>query len=207
MIRVWRLCQVVHRAIAFSGEGARRYGGRWNRKGRPVVYTAATQSLAALEILVHVDTDLVPNDFVAFAVDIPEFLTSEHIRPEDLAPHWRDEDPPLTSPLSTLRFRPAVALFVATGLLALPACQAPSVPPSAKNPGRHSSKRHSRTAPGCSATAQSGRRTLPRRPRSVATGRKRCTALFIGTVPHSTKLATFATATGLPATACCRDIG
>jgi RES domain-containing protein len=38
---------------AFSGEGARIYGGRWNSKGVPVVYTAATRSLAMLEILVH----------------------------------------------------------------------------------------------------------------------------------------------------------
>ena len=82
--------------IAFSGDGARRYGGRWNPKGQPAVYTAATQSLAALEVLVHVDTDLVPNDFVVFAVDIPNALGIEQITLADLPPGWRDEYPPLT---------------------------------------------------------------------------------------------------------------
>ncbi|MBC8006624.1 MAG: RES domain-containing protein, partial [Prolixibacteraceae bacterium] len=36
---------------AFSGEGARLYGGRWNRKGVPMVYTAGSQSLAMLKCL------------------------------------------------------------------------------------------------------------------------------------------------------------
>ena len=94
MRRVWRLCQAAQQATAFSGDGARRYGGRWTPKGLSAVYTAATQSLAALEILVHVDTDLVPNDFVLFAVDIPDAVRIERILPEDLAPDWRSEFPP-----------------------------------------------------------------------------------------------------------------
>jgi RES domain-containing protein len=77
LIRCWRLCQRIHQDKAFSGDGARRYGGRWNQKGQAAVYTAATLSLAALEILVHVDTDLVPNDYVAFAVDIPDDVPIE----------------------------------------------------------------------------------------------------------------------------------
>jgi len=83
MRRVWRLCQAAQQATAFSGDGARRYGGRWNPKGLSAVYTAVTQSLAALEILVHVDTDLVPNDFVLFAVDIPDnaIISSIHSIP------------------------------------------------------------------------------------------------------------------------------
>lgn len=95
MIRVWRLCQAAYQQDAFSGEGARRYGGRWNNKGQPAVYTAATQSLAALEILVHVDTDLAPNDFVVFAVDIPGKRFVEYNDPNVLADDWRDRQPPL----------------------------------------------------------------------------------------------------------------
>jgi RES domain-containing protein len=77
LIRCWLLCQRIHQDKAFSGDGARHYGGRWNQKGQTAVYTAATLSLAALEILVHVDTDLVPNDYVAFAVDIPDDVAME----------------------------------------------------------------------------------------------------------------------------------
>lgn len=32
---------------------ARLFGGRWNRKGVPVIYCASTTPLAALEVLAH----------------------------------------------------------------------------------------------------------------------------------------------------------
>lgn len=95
MIRVWRLCQAVHEAAAFSGEGARRYGGRWNDKGRTAVYTAATQSLAMLEILVHADSDLLESEYAVFAVDIPEEVAIERIALDSLPVRWQEEHPPL----------------------------------------------------------------------------------------------------------------
>jgi RES domain-containing protein len=97
LIHVWRLCQAAHQETAFSGEGAHRYGGRWNPKGLPAVYTAETQSLAVLEVLVHVDIDLVPNDFVVFAVDIPDQLLIERIALHELNPAWRGQYPPTLS--------------------------------------------------------------------------------------------------------------
>ena len=45
MQTVWRITTARFAATAFSGEGARLYGGRWNPKGREVVYTAQSQSL------------------------------------------------------------------------------------------------------------------------------------------------------------------
>lgn len=36
-----------------SGEGARLYGGRWNRPGTAIVYTSEHLSLAVLEVLVN----------------------------------------------------------------------------------------------------------------------------------------------------------
>ena len=33
------------------GDGARLFGDRWNNPGAPLIYTATSQSLAALEIL------------------------------------------------------------------------------------------------------------------------------------------------------------
>ncbi len=53
MIRAWRLIKAEHAEDAFSGEGARRGGGRWNSKGVRVVYTAGSLSLATLEVMVH----------------------------------------------------------------------------------------------------------------------------------------------------------
>ena len=38
MKTVWRITTERFAQTAFSGEGARRYGGRWNSKGHAVVY-------------------------------------------------------------------------------------------------------------------------------------------------------------------------
>jgi RES domain-containing protein len=54
LITAWRITKARDIRKAFSGEGSRLYGGRWNSKGVPVVYAAATRSLAMLEILVHI---------------------------------------------------------------------------------------------------------------------------------------------------------
>ena len=56
-----------------DGEGARLYGGRGNSKGRAVVYTAATQSLAALEILAHASA--LGDDYVVIPIEIPDQIT------------------------------------------------------------------------------------------------------------------------------------
>jgi RES domain-containing protein len=69
--RVWRLCRRKYAASAFDGEGARRFGGRWNPPGVRVVYASETISLAALEALVHFDPTEAPDDLVVIPVDIP----------------------------------------------------------------------------------------------------------------------------------------
>ena len=41
------------RYAADNSEGARLNGGRWNNPGTPVIYTSASRSLAALEVIVN----------------------------------------------------------------------------------------------------------------------------------------------------------
>jgi RES domain-containing protein len=53
MLIVWRLTTARFARSAFSGDGARLYGGRWHRKGVPLVYTTSSQSLAMLGMLVQ----------------------------------------------------------------------------------------------------------------------------------------------------------
>lgn len=88
MLTIWRLLTARYAASAFSGEGARLYGGRWNRKGVPMVYTAASQSLAMLELLVQ-DEPLRAR-YVIIAARLPKNLKIEHLRPEQLPINWRD---------------------------------------------------------------------------------------------------------------------
>ena len=88
MTRVWRVCKRLHADVAFTGEGASRYGGRWNPRGIAVVYTAETLSLALLEVLVHVDARQAPRDLVGIPVDLPSDATTEEVREEDLPRGW-----------------------------------------------------------------------------------------------------------------------
>lgn len=88
MLTVWRLTTARFARSAFSGEGARVYGGRWNRKGTPLVYTAATQSLAMLEMLVQ-DEPLRAR-YVMIEVRLPKAVTIDRIKIEELPSDWRD---------------------------------------------------------------------------------------------------------------------
>jgi RES domain-containing protein len=86
--RVFRLCKAPY--AAFDGEGARRYGGRWNLPGQAVVYTSESLSLATLELLVHVDPEDAPSDLVCRAADLPDDLPLETIATEGLPRSWRE---------------------------------------------------------------------------------------------------------------------
>jgi len=85
-LRVWRLCRAAHSRL--DGEGARLAGARWNRRGTAVVYTSATLSLAALELLVHVSRQTAPEDLVACAAEIPDDLGRIVVDARDLPPGW-----------------------------------------------------------------------------------------------------------------------
>lgn len=86
---VWRIVSSSYADRAFDGEGARRYGGRWNHPGTAVVYTSGTLSLAALETFVHADADLASVDMVAISVELPSSLAISTIEVADLPDGWR----------------------------------------------------------------------------------------------------------------------
>ena len=92
MIRVWRVTDEKYGARAFDGEGARRYGGRWNHKGSTVVYTSDSLALATLEQLVHVSAGLHLPSRVAIAVDIPDEIAQVEISAAELPEDWRRTD-------------------------------------------------------------------------------------------------------------------
>jgi RES domain-containing protein len=55
-----------------SGTGARLYGGRWNSVGTPAVYLASSKSLAVLEVLVHLNPALFPDNFCMASFEVPD---------------------------------------------------------------------------------------------------------------------------------------
>lgn len=85
-MRVWRITRRAYQAL--DGEGARLFGGRWNSEGVPVVYTSSTLSLAALEYLVHVQIEDVPDDLVSLEIDVPDDAGMEQIEIFDLPNDW-----------------------------------------------------------------------------------------------------------------------
>lgn len=92
MPSAWRIVRAARAKSAFTGEGARIYGGRWNSPGTAVIYVSEHESLAALELLVHL-TPLSPRDrYLSFRLEWENKLT-EHFPAKSLPPHWKAEPP------------------------------------------------------------------------------------------------------------------
>jgi RES domain-containing protein len=100
-MRAFRIVKKRHMLTAFSGDGARAYGGRWNFAGIPVVYAAHTRALAALETLAHFGGAERRLQFVTFEIEIPDRLVTR-IDLSDLPRDWRRAEPgPATQALGS----------------------------------------------------------------------------------------------------------
>src|SRR5262245_11793141 len=71
---------------ANDGLGASLYGGRWNHKGTPVIYAAASRALCALEVLSN--SDELAGDYVVTPIEIPDDLASTTLSIETLPSGW-----------------------------------------------------------------------------------------------------------------------
>ena len=87
MLTVWRLVTARFAATAFSGEGARLYGGRWNRKGVPMVYTAGSQSPAVLEALGQNQPPRAR--YLTIPAMLPKNIEIDRVATERLPANWR----------------------------------------------------------------------------------------------------------------------
>ena len=88
----WRIIKERYASRAMIGEGARRYGGRWNSPGTAVVYVSEHQSLASLEILVHCQPIFPRDYYVAIFLEWDDQLT-ERVNPDSLPNNWREQPP------------------------------------------------------------------------------------------------------------------
>jgi RES domain-containing protein len=90
--KIWRICKARYAGEAFTGRGARRFGGRWNTPGVPMVYCSSSLALAAMELFVHLEPNQQPNDLVAIAAWLPEGEPAKRLEPSSLPPNWWTDD-------------------------------------------------------------------------------------------------------------------
>lgn len=76
MISTWRIGTDTpdYTANDMTGTGAKTTGGRWNRKGTALVYTASSRALACLETVAHLGAGGLPLNRYLVKVEIPDVV-------------------------------------------------------------------------------------------------------------------------------------
>ncbi len=92
-MEVFRIAREKH-CRDLSGEGARLFGGRWNKKGIGLVYTSQQASLAALEVLAHVSSPTLPSGLKLVTIVVPDNVSQEVIEVSQLPSGWRNYPAP-----------------------------------------------------------------------------------------------------------------
>ena len=95
-VTAWRTTKRAYAAVAFNGEGAASYGGRWNPEGVPAVYLSSSRALSVLEVLTRVRG---PEDLADFVLIPATFDAGAVAEPDGLPDDWRA----LPAPESTRR--------------------------------------------------------------------------------------------------------
>jgi RES domain-containing protein len=89
----WRIVPTANAETAFDGEGARLWGGRWNSMGVPMVYASEHQSLAVLEVRVHIDKTSMSKPYSLMAFEFDDALMAK-LPAGALPKDWRREPVP-----------------------------------------------------------------------------------------------------------------
>ena len=90
-IKLYHIVKTKWKSKALDGEGARLYGGRWNSKGKSCIYCASSQSLAQLEMLVHMQSSALFEHYSIFEMSIKYTqVTSIDTYPDN----WQEEPAP-----------------------------------------------------------------------------------------------------------------
>jgi len=95
-ITAWRIVQARHLATAFDGKSAELNPGRWNLCGTPLIYTAGSLSLAALEILVHVEIPEILRLYSCIPVSFDESLC-KRLDARVLPKNWSNDPIPAST--------------------------------------------------------------------------------------------------------------
>jgi RES domain-containing protein len=74
-MELWRISSYID----LSGAGGLNAAARWHSQGRRIVYLADHPSSALLEMLVHLDRNLVPSTYQLLRIIVPSDLAIETI--------------------------------------------------------------------------------------------------------------------------------
>ncbi|MBE0437227.1 MAG: RES family NAD+ phosphorylase [Methylomicrobium sp.] len=104
----------------FEYKGGKRYGGRWNSRGKPCVYLAGSESLAILEILVHLDKQQFLTHYALFELQLPK-QDVLYLDAEKLPACWREEPaPPETAAIGDAWLTESAGLALAVPSVIVP---------------------------------------------------------------------------------------
>ncbi|MFD2206040.1 RES family NAD+ phosphorylase [Kiloniella antarctica] len=82
------LYRLAHKNFTdLSGRGGLYGSGRWHNKGLPILYTASSRSLAALERFVHEAASTLPK-LVMLTIWVPDNLSIKRITEKQLPKGW-----------------------------------------------------------------------------------------------------------------------
>jgi RES domain-containing protein len=84
---VFRLTKSIYKND-LSGRGAEIYGGRWNSKKTPMIYTSHSRALCVAEIAVHTPLGIIPKDYFLITLEIPEDGKIKQIKEAELPENW-----------------------------------------------------------------------------------------------------------------------
>lgn len=90
-LQLYRIVKTKWKAHALDGEGARLFGGRWNSKGQACVYWVSSESLAQLEMLVHIQSSALLSNYTIFELSIEHSQVSKLNSYPD---NWQDDPAP-----------------------------------------------------------------------------------------------------------------
>jgi len=83
-------------ANQLTGEGAKLFGGRWNVKGCPCIYTAGSKALCVLEYAANVVLKQIPDDLSFTIYSLPDESWDAFL-PKDLPVNWQETPPPVST--------------------------------------------------------------------------------------------------------------
>ena len=91
-MRVFRIAKKKHSSNELSGLGAYNNGGRWNNVGVYALYTSQNRSLAALEMLVHLEESELPPNLYIMTIEIKDSAPIYEMEDSKLPTDWRSPE-------------------------------------------------------------------------------------------------------------------